>query len=136
MAIGFPTPDSLKKILDIVYDFDEYSLFVSPDKDRTGLIGIDTTMTSHGWLLHLAVHPDCRKKGVGRSLIRQLEQLLSLESLSLETDQDAVGFYRACGFTAAEIHNKWPGVHRFRCIKGNPPESVLEYYNNKILPDY
>jgi ribosomal protein S18 acetylase RimI-like enzyme len=134
MAVGRPTDERLKNLLDVVYDVEGYLLFVTLDKDKiTGIIGVDISASPHGWILHLAVHPDYRKQGIGRGLIIQAMESLSLTSVGLETDQNAVSFYRACGFTAVEIPSKWPGVHRFRCIYGNPPKSVLEYYNNKTL---
>jgi ribosomal protein S18 acetylase RimI-like enzyme len=132
MAVGRPTDERLKKLLDVVYDIEGYLLFVTLDKDKvTGIIGVDNSASPHGWILHLAVRADCRKKGTGKRLINEGMEYLSLTSVGLETDQDAVNFYRACGFIAVEIPGKWPGIHRFRCIYGNPPESVLEYYNNK-----
>ena len=139
MAVGRPADERLKELLDVVYDIEGYLLYVTSDKDKvtgtrvTGIIGIDVSASPHGWILHLAVHPDYRKQGIGRGLISQVMELLSLTSVGLETDRDAVNFYRACGFTAIEIPNKWTGVHRFRCTKGQPLKSVLEYYNNKKL---
>jgi ribosomal protein S18 acetylase RimI-like enzyme len=119
MAVGYPTPEKLRKLFDLVYDIEGHYLFVTSDADKiTGVIGIDITAPPHGWILHLAVHPDCRKQGIGRSLISQVVEKFKLKSVALETDQDAAGFYRACGFTAVEIQSKWPGVHRFRCTKG------------------
>jgi ribosomal protein S18 acetylase RimI-like enzyme len=127
MAVGYPAPERLKNLLDNVYDIEGHLLFIESAKGKitgpvvTGLIGVDTTNTPHGWILHLAVHPDYRKRGIGRGLIKQVMELLSLKSVALETDQDAVDFYRACGFTAVEINSKRPGVHRFRCTKGQQP---------------
>jgi ribosomal protein S18 acetylase RimI-like enzyme len=152
MALGPSSPERLRKLLDNVYDLEGYLLFVTLSRGKvtgpviphlplitgpvvTGIIGIDDSASPHGWILHLAVHPDYRKQEIGRSLISQAMELFSFTSVGLETDQDAVNFYRACGFTATEIHSKWPGVHRFRCTRGNQPESVLEYYNQKKIPE-
>ena len=107
MAIGYPTPEFLGKLLDVVYDIEGHHLFISQKRSIfrrsqgtiTGNIGVDITSHPHGWILHLAVHPDYRKRGVGRSLISQVMEKLKLETVALETDQDAVDFYRACGFT-------------------------------------
>jgi ribosomal protein S18 acetylase RimI-like enzyme len=140
MAIGYPTQELLRKLLDVVYDIKGYHLFVikkrglfAPDKGTiTGIIGVDITLLLQGWILHLAVHPDYRKRGIGKSMIRQVTEEFKLESVTLETDQDAVDFYRACGFTAVEIPSKWRGIHRYRCTKGQAPKSVLEYYDNLI----
>jgi ribosomal protein S18 acetylase RimI-like enzyme len=142
MAIGYPTQEFLGKLLDVVYDFKGHHLFVTQKKGFftrhkgtiTGIIGIDITAHPHGWILHLAVHPDYRKRGLGKTLISQVMEKFALKSVALETDQDAVGFYRSCGFTAVETKSKWPGVQRYRCTKGQLPKSVLEYYNNLTSP--
>jgi ribosomal protein S18 acetylase RimI-like enzyme len=142
MAIGYPTHESLGKLLDVVYDIKGHHLFVIQKKGFltrhkgiiTGIIGLDFTSPPHGWILHLAVHPDYRKRGLGKSLISQVMEKFQLESVALETDDDAVDFYRACGFDTIEIKSNWPGVHRYRCTKGQLPKSVLEYYNNLTLP--
>ena len=141
MAIGYPTQESLGKLLDVVYDIEGHHLFVTQTKSFltrkntiTGVIGIDITAPPHGWILHIAVHPDYRKRGLGKSLISQVMEKFKLESVALETDDDAVDFYRTCGFNVVEIHSKWAGVRRYRCSKGQLPKSVLEYYNNLTLP--
>jgi glutamate-5-semialdehyde dehydrogenase len=129
MAMGHPTPERIQNLLDNFYNIKEHPIFVSIDNNNiSGMIGIDCTRSPHGWITHIAVQPDSRKKGIGRSLINYVFKAFSLKSLALETDQDAVDFYRACGFTAIEIPSKWSGIYRFRCIKGHTSESVLEYY--------
>ncbi len=136
MAVGYPTPEKLRKLLDTVYDIEGQFLFVALDKGKViGIIGADITAAPHGWILHLAVHPDYRERGIGRQLIDDIMTELSLKSVALESDQVALNFYRACGFKVREIISKWPGVHRYLCTKGQPPKSVIEYYHNLRLPD-
>jgi ribosomal protein S18 acetylase RimI-like enzyme len=142
MAIGYPTREFLGQLLDVVYDIKGHHLFVTQKKGLfrqkkgiiTGIIGIDITSPPHGWILHLAVHPDYRRQGIGRKLISQVMEQFNLESVALETDDDATEFYHACGFTVVEITSKWPEVRRYRCTKGQAPQSVLEYYNKITLP--
>ncbi len=131
MASGPKKPGVLKSLLEYFYSVSSHPLFVALDKDKVaGIIGIDYRATPYWWILHIAVAPELRMKGLGRSLIDQTAQDLKLGSVALETDRDAVGFYRACGFTVVEIVSNWPGVQRFRCTRGNWPKSMLEYYNN------
>ena len=135
MAVGYPTSQQLQRLLDEFYNTAGHTLFLTLDKSKiAGIIGIDYTAAPYWWILHIAVAPDLRMKGIGRGLIDQTAGKLSLKNVALETDQDAVGFYRACGFTAVEIQSKWPGVRRYRCTRGNWPQSVLEYYNNLKTP--
>jgi len=118
MAMGRPTPERLQTLLDKFYNQKAHPLLVSlNNNDINGIIGIDYSKAPHGWITHIAVQPDLRKKGIGRSLINYVFKAFSLKSIALETDQDAVDFYRACGFTALEIPSKWSGIYRFRCIK-------------------
>jgi ribosomal protein S18 acetylase RimI-like enzyme len=135
MALGHPTPERLHKILDVFYANKGRILFIATDKDRIiGIIGYDITATPHGWIVQLAVHPDYRMRGIGKSLIEQTMSILELESAALTTDQDSVNFYRACGFNDMEIYSPWPGTRRYRCTKGQMPETVLEYYDKLTVP--
>ena len=135
MSMGRPTPEKIQRLLDEFYNTLGHTIFVALNNKKViGIIGIDYTATPYWWILHIAVHPDYRKQGIGRGLIDGTAEKLSLKSVALETDQDAVGFYRACGFTAVEIQSRWPGVRRYRCTRGHWPKSMLEYYNNLKTP--
>jgi ribosomal protein S18 acetylase RimI-like enzyme len=130
LALGHPTSEKLQKIPDEFYTQNGHTLFVASEKEKlTGVIGYDVTASPHGWIVHLAIHPDHRMRGIGRNLILETMKALALESVALETDQDAVNFYRACGFKVVEIRSKWPETHRYRCTKGQMPEFVLKYYD-------
>ena len=73
-------------------------------------------------------------RGIGRGLIELAVKTLSLKSVALTTDQDAVDFYRACGFRVVETKSQWPETRRYRCIKGKMPQFVLQYYENLKAP--
>ena len=68
-------------------------------------------------LLHIAVVPARRGEGFGRLLIDLLMQGQGLRELVAETDADAVGFYRSCGFSIASLGEKYPGAERFLCTR-------------------
>ena len=118
MAVGRPTPEILTQLLEKFYTADNHTIFVAVDGVSViGILGIDYSASPHGIITHLAVQPDLRMKGIGKNLINHVTKTLGLTSIVLETDQDAVEFYRACGFEIREIESRWPGVNRFRCIK-------------------
>ena len=49
MAIGYPAPEKLRKLLDITYDISGHLLFVTSDRGKiTGVIGVDNTANPHG----------------------------------------------------------------------------------------
>lgn len=71
----------------------------------------DTTVV----LLHVATAPHARRMGVGRRLLAEVRRAAPPElPVIAETDRDAVGFYRATGFTVASLGEKYPGVERYR----------------------
>lgn len=78
---------------------------VAVDNDRivgAGMAGYDG---HRGWVNYLAVHPDARRSGVGRTLMDEFEaRLLALgcPKLSLqvrEGNDEALAFYAELGFT-------------------------------------
>ena len=63
----------------------------------------------------IAVAEASRGRGVGAKLIAHAIGELKCGELSAETDDDAVGFYRSCGFDIVSLGEKYPGVVRYLC---------------------
>lgn len=61
----------------------------------------------------IAVDPSCRKEGIGKALIRFIF-FLGAETVIAETDDDAVGFYKKCGFTVTETESDYE-TKRYLC---------------------
>jgi N-acetylglutamate synthase-like GNAT family acetyltransferase len=118
LAVGRPTVEKLTYLIDQFYASEGRSIFVSVKKDViTGIIGIEHNGGSHGFITHLAVRPDMRKKGIASRLIKHVTSAFGLERIESETDQKAVEFYTACGFQTGEINSPYAGIRRFRCVK-------------------
>ena len=68
-------------------------------------------------LEYIAVAPELRGGGVGRALVDVLAD--GAEPVIAETDDDAVGFYRALDFDIgpAPSDPRWPGRRRYRCVR-------------------
>jgi GNAT superfamily N-acetyltransferase len=69
-----------------------------------------------------------RGRGVGRSLLDAVAGVATARRLVAESDDDAVGFFERCGFTAEEVEPEG-GRRRFRCSRSigagaAPPEAV------------
>ena len=64
---------------------------------------------------HIAVLPSRRGQGIGRDLIDAAVAGLDLHSVTAETDGEAVGFYRRCGFTVRSLGERYRGTERFAC---------------------
>lgn len=70
---------------------------------------------TEGRITAVAVSAGDRGRGWGRSLMTALPSLLGASILTAETDHQAVGFYRALGFSVRSLGEKYPGVERFAC---------------------
>ena len=79
-------------------------LGLEPGGDRT-----EAMITS------LAVLPGWRRQGFARALIFGACEHLGLHAMETETGTDAVGFYRAVGFSVTSLGELYPGIERFRC---------------------
>ena len=66
-------------------------------------------------LLNIGTAPAVRGTGLGRRLIEAAIGRAGPASVRLETDNDAVGFYRRCGFSVTSLGEKFPGIERFEC---------------------
>lgn len=104
----------------------EYSLYIAcPERllygytfeqDIVGCIGIVKREANQCEMKHIAVSPAYRRKGIGREMIRYVEEHHVFSSIYAETDQDAVIFYKNNGFHITSLGEKYPGVERFGCL--------------------
>ncbi|MCP8969479.1 GNAT family N-acetyltransferase [Ectobacillus ponti] len=85
------------------------------NENIVGCIGIELSGAGAAEICHLAVAPSCQRKGIAGNMIRRVCRLYHLQQLTAETDADAVGFYRSCGFAVSSLGEKYPGVERFFC---------------------
>ncbi len=76
-----------------------------------GVVGFDKS----GTILHIAVDPKYRCKGIAKQMIETISQKFS--NLSAETDKEGVEFYKACGFTIESLGELYPRTERFKCTK-------------------
>jgi ribosomal protein S18 acetylase RimI-like enzyme len=86
-------------------------LTVQPDFFLVGVVDgavVASVMAGYdghrGWVNYLAVAPDCRRRGLGRDLMREVEHRLravGCPKINLQvrdTNPDAMGFYEALGY--------------------------------------
>ena len=64
----------------------------------------------------IAVEPARRRRGLGRTLLDALAHRLEARTLVAETDDEAVGFYRRCGFSVEDAPPKF-GRARYWCVR-------------------
>ena len=68
-------------------------------------------------ILGIAVAEKYRGYGIGRKMTEDLRQMSAGRPLLAETDGDALGFYRSCGFSVEKIRKRYPDgiAERYLC---------------------
>ena len=64
-------------------------------------------------ILHIAVDSNIRNRGIGGKIIKALRETYKMP-LEAETDDDAVNFYRKCGFETRALRKY--DVRRWLCV--------------------
>lgn len=93
-----PTPERLKSRAE-KYSADK-NIFVYACKKDGIYVGIVVFGTGNGTaeILDIAVKPEYRKHGIGRKLIDFIFTQFPIDNITAETDDEAVEFYKRCGF--------------------------------------
>lgn len=70
-------------------------------------------------IVGIAVNGRAHRKGIGSRLIRGVMDSENLKSIKAQTDDDAIGFYRKCGFAEEKEVIEYPdgAAVRYNCIK-------------------
>ena len=82
-----------------------------------GVIGIEASTERAGLITQIVVAPSARHQGIARAMIDDAMRALSISVLEAETDDDALGLYRSCGFQVRSLGEKYPGVERYLCVR-------------------
>lgn len=88
------------------------------------LIGLERVSQEAARIRGIAVDPGRQREGIGRALVCALRSRTPGLTLYAETDHDALRFYRACGFEATSLGEKYPEAERFECVL--PAETSTE----------
>lgn len=111
-----PTPERLKDRAE-KYSADK-NIFVYVCKTGGIYVGIVVFRMENGTaeILDIAVKPEYRKHGIGRSLIDFIFTQFPIYTITAETDDEAVGFYKRCGFDVIGFGMKC-NTKRYICNK-------------------
>jgi ribosomal protein S18 acetylase RimI-like enzyme len=111
-----PDESKLDKIADMYLHNSNLMMFgYCLGKKVVGCTGVDFSNPEKAVLMHIAVDPAYRRRGIGRVMIADMITQYSIRCLEAETDGEAVDFYRNCGFEVESLGEKYPGVNRYRC---------------------
>lgn len=85
------------------------------DAQITGVIAIEQLQDGAAEVKGIAVNSEYRKRGIGKRLIQYSCETLSITELIAETDDDAVEFYKSCGFITEKFLKNGKYI-RYNCI--------------------
>ena len=111
-----PTPEKLNRMADQYESDAAISAFACEHNGMIcGAIILKHTGGAAFEIMSIATHPDYRKQGVGAKLVAFAASTPGCTVIQAETDDDAVGFYRKCGFQIESLGEKYPGIVRYLC---------------------
>ena len=115
-SIGFPTEARIQEVCDRYATQGNWRL-LGDERDGVlvGCVGVELLDGASGQMRHICVQPEERRKGIGRAMLDHVRRHFQLESVTAETDSDALEFWRRCGFSVESLGEQWPSVERFRC---------------------
>ena len=112
-SVGAPTEAAVGEPMQSCTSNSLTTLWVARCEDTpVGIVRLDSSDRSRCIITHIAVHLEWRGVGTGRRLIAFVRDDLRFGQLEAETDDDAVGFYRSCGFEIEPLGEKYPGIQR------------------------
>ncbi|HQG32434.1 MAG TPA: ribosomal protein S18-alanine N-acetyltransferase [Deltaproteobacteria bacterium] len=104
--LSFPSPWNLHTFISVLYDKDSYNLTVWCDGEIRGYC-FTLVMRKMVHLLNLAVHPDCRRRGIARSLLEEIISFARSSNKSYvflevrKSNRIAQSLYASMGFSHA-----------------------------------
>lgn len=116
-AMFMPTINKVKNAVESIYKKQQgYVFYCEKDDQIVGLVGLKRVDNDFE-VMHLAVLESHESQGVGRFMITELEKYPGIKSIYLETDDEALNFYKSVGFTCKKQKNPTMDFARYDCRK-------------------
>lgn len=112
------------------------SIFAYMENDSIiGILSIKTSEDQTAEILGIAVKTSHRQKGIAQQLIAYAFENVQFSELHAETDDDAIAFYRNCGFTTEEfyLNNGTQDYKRYRCILSRGVQELTQIIKSSKL---
>ncbi len=113
-----PTAERFTQVANDLKNRRGVSIFACLDAGKVqGIIAVEEAGRKTAVILGIAVDAAFRRNGIGRRLIAGTAARLDLGMLTAETDDDAVCFYRRCGFQTVTFEKTFGHevCRRYRC---------------------
>ena len=120
-----PTYEDYKALMEKYFSDPSVKIFVCDmDSEKAGILVLKEIEAAEGSetgdeaeILGIAVKENLREKGIGKEMIYQVMETEHLKTITAQTDDDAIGFYRKSGFEAERVVIEYPNgsVVRYNC---------------------
>lgn len=108
-----PSQDKINEVINSYLSNDKYLLLGhKEDNEIAGYIGLDLTYPLKTIIKHIAVKEERRNTGIGRKMIISCLLDYEISEIEVETDDDALNFYKKLGFNVANTEYKYDNVRR------------------------
>ena len=103
-------PTSDKYIAEMTRYISDPSVRIYIGKERDKIVGMLVLRedSDASEIVGVAVSESMRKCGIGKNMISKVLETEHPERIIAQTDDDAVGFYRRCGFTDEKTYTEYP----------------------------
>ena len=122
-----PTYEDYKALMEKYFSDPSVKIFVCDmDSEKAGILVLKEIEAAEGSetgdeaeILGIAVKENLREKGIGKEMIYQVMETEHLKTITAQTDDDAIGFYRKSGFEAERVVIEYPNgsVVRYNCTR-------------------
>ena len=97
-SIYNPTPERLKHRAEKYIADSNVKAYACKSSEKHIGIVVFKTENDTAEILDIAVKPEYRKNGIGKRLVEFILNQFPVDTITAETDKDAIGFYKKCGF--------------------------------------
>jgi len=123
-ALPFPNDEMLDRLLKRYHDDEDMRLIAAIDQDQNlqGIIGLKIDDPGSAMILHLRVHDDAQRMGIGTALVRKVISYLKLHRLSGRASENLLPFFSSMGFAHWVVGEKPPGT-KWYGVRWERPEA-------------
>ncbi|HHJ0490492.1 TPA: GNAT family N-acetyltransferase [Legionella pneumophila] len=104
-SVGCPTPEKMEQVLLSYTQPGQHLVGAFLKNDLVGVIGLHLE-ESFAIIRHIAVTEACRNQGIGKNMLMYVLNHFPIQTIRAETDDEAYGFYKQCGFRCEVFMNK------------------------------
>lgn len=115
-AMFNPTRGRIQNVAQSMYAKQQGRFYVAVEGDRIiGIVGFKKIDNIKLQVMHIAVEEDMRGQGIGRKMLEEAALLERVNEIVVETDDDALAFYKRCGFKTKRMPDQGYGIDRYLC---------------------